>query len=180
MRFQQAIVRFCCHRLEKGAGNILGEIDSVSMRDRQCCLFLKFHATRDGIDPDRIVGQERRSHEDLSEFRADAVRHVLDSEEGDVVDNFQGSYGRGIDWVDESKEDLEGLCGLYDVDHREIGVPFGGLRDGEHVTEDSRGDGKDEFMDAEILELRRFWVFWVERCSQDKICVWGIECVGGI
>ena len=77
MRPQQTIIRLSRHHLEKGAGNVLDEVDSICVGDCQFCLFTKVHATRYGIDPDRIVPQEGGRHDNLSEFRTNAIHHVF-------------------------------------------------------------------------------------------------------
>ena len=156
MRSEQAVVHFGRHRSEKGLGNILDEIESVCMWDRQFCRFVKIHATSDGIDPHRIACQEGWRHEQLFDFQANAVHHVFFGKLGEVIHSLEGMNGGRCDWIDESEEGFEDLCGFCNVDYGEVAVTSSGLRrlrDGEHVMENGRGGGKDDFMSMEILEL---------------------------
>lgn len=73
-----------------------------------------------------------------------------------MTHSLQGVYRRGFNWVDESEEGLEDLCGFYDVDYRKVGATIGRsgwLRDGEHVMKHCRGGGKDGFVSMEVLEF---------------------------
>ena len=126
------------------------------MWDRQFRLFIKVHATRDGIDPHRIACQEGRRHENLFESHANAVHHVFFGELGEMIHNLEGMYGGRCDWIDESEEGFEDLCGFCNVDYGEVAVTSDGmrwLRDEEQAAENGRGGGKDGFMSVEVLEL---------------------------
>ena len=138
MFHQQAVVRFCRHHSEFVARDVLDEIGSKRMWDREPRLLIEIRATSDSIHQNRIGFQEGRRHEEPFEFRVNAHRHVLLSESEEVIHQLQGIYDGGFDWVDESEEGLEDSCGLRDLDDRESGVTLGGLRwlgDREHVTE---------------------------------------------
>ena len=89
--------------------------------------------------PYRVVLQEGRRQEDLFEFYVNAVRHVLFGESEEVIHQLHGSHDRGFDWVDELKKDLEGFCGLHDLNGGEGDVSrsgLGWLRESEHIMED--------------------------------------------
>ena len=119
--------------------NVSDGVDFKCMCDRQLCLLTEVCATSDGIDQDRSVPQEGRGYKDLSEFRVNAIRHVLFSELEEVIHQLEGIYGRGFDWVDESEKCLEDFCGLYDMDDGKGGILRSmarWLRDGEYVVEE--------------------------------------------
>jgi hypothetical protein len=57
----------------------------------------------------------------------------------EVIHNLRGVYDGGFDWVDESEEDLEGLCGLHDMNYGEVCAILSGLawlRNGKHAMKD--------------------------------------------
>jgi len=144
MFHQQAMVGFYRHRPEMGMGDVSDEIDFECVWDRQFRLLVEARAARNGINPDRVIPQEGRRHEDLFELRVNAARHVLFSESEEVIHQLQGSYSWGFDWVDESEEGLEDFCGLYDLDGGGSGGTRNGLRwlrDREGVLEGVRCDG---------------------------------------
>jgi len=137
---QQAVVRFCRHHSEFVEGDVLDEIGFKRMWDREARLLVEICATSDGINQNRIGFQEGRGHEDPFEFRVNARSHVFFSESEEMIHQLQGIYDGGFDWVDESEEDLEGSCGLRDLDDGESGVTLSRLRwlgDRERVTEKS-------------------------------------------
>lgn len=180
MRSQQAIVRFNRHRLEKGFGNISNEIDVICMCDGKLCLFIKAHPTRDFVDPDRIAPQEGGRHDYFLESRAKAFHHVFYCELGEVIRNLDGIYGGGFDWVDESEEGFEDLCGFCDLDYGEVGFTFyrlRWLREGKHVMKNRRGGRKDSFVNAEVLELGCLGIIRMQGHSKDDIRVRRVECV---
>ena len=138
MFHQQAVVRFCRHHSEFVAGDSIDEIGFERMRDRELRLLIEIRATSDGVNPNRVVFQEGRRHEDRFEFCVNALRHVLVSESEEVIHQLQGIYDGGFDWVDESEEGLEDSCALRDSDDRESGVALSRLRwlgDREHIME---------------------------------------------
>ena len=134
---QQTVVRFSCHHLEVGTRDLLDKIDCKRKWDHQFCLCIKVCTTGEGIDPYRVVLQEGRRHEDLSESPMNTVGHVLFGESEEVVHQLQGGCDRGFNWVDESKEDLEYFCQLRDWDDGERGISCSRLREREHIVEES-------------------------------------------
>ena len=87
------------------------------MLDRELCLFIKVHATCDGVDPDWIAPQKGRRYEDSFELCVDAICHIFFSELEVVAYNQRGVYDGGFNRVDEPEEDLEGLSRLCDTDY---------------------------------------------------------------
>ena len=99
-----------------------------------------------------------------------------------MVHDLDGIYGGGANWVNEPEECLEARCWLCNVDNGEVCAAVAldrprWLRDGEHVTENGRGDGKDDFMSVEVLELGRLQTIRVEGCSKDHVRVGRVERV---
>ena len=117
VRSQEAIVHFGCHRFEKGRVNLSNEVDLIGVWDRELCLFVKVHATCNGIDPNWTVPQKRRRYENSSEPCVDAVCHIFSGELEEVAHNPEGVYDGGFGWVDESEKDLEDLGRLYNMDY---------------------------------------------------------------
>ena len=116
--------------------DISDEVDFECECNRQFRFLIEVCTTGEGINPDRVVLQKGRRHEDLFEFCMNTTRHVLFSELEEVVHQLQRSYGRGFDWVDESEEDFEDFCGLCYWDDGESVILSGGLREREHVVEE--------------------------------------------
>ena len=112
--------------------------------------------TGDGVDLDRVALQEGGRHENLSESRVNAARHVFGNELEEGVYSLWRIYYGGFKWINESEEGLEDLRGFCDLDYGEVGVTLGGLRwlrDREHIMKNFRGGGKDDPVSVEVLEL---------------------------